>query len=1410
MLVKEINIGIDVGSTTVKIIALNEKKEVLEQDYQRHYSDTLKTVKTLLHQILVKYPNETYRLALTGSGAISLATHLNVPFIQEVIACKKAVENYPRNIDIAVELGGEDAKIIYFTGGIEQRMNGSCAGGTGAFLDQMAVLLNTDTMGLNDLAKQGETIYPIASRCGVFAKTDIQPLLNEGVKKSDIALSIMQAVVNQTISGLACGKPLKGNIIFLGGPLTYLTTLKERFQKTLNLKEEEAISPQNAHLFVALGAVLENMESKPLTYEQMLEKEKNLDFFHETVTSSLAPLFKNQKEYQTFLKRHQKHQVFKEDLQTYKGNAYIGIDAGSTTAKLVLISDTGTILYEDYKPNKGTPVNTIKEMLLKLYEVLPKSVTIRYSGSTGYGEGLIKTAFDLDMSEIETMAHFASAKYFEPEVTSIIDIGGQDMKYIKIKDHFVDTILLNEACSSGCGSFIETLSKSLNISLDEFVKDAITSKNPVDLGSRCTVFMNSKIKQTQKEGRPLGDIFAGLSYSIVKNALQKVMKIRNTDTLGSHIVVQGGTFLNDAILRAFELITQKEVIRPNIAGLMGAYGIALLAKEQAENMEETITSTILNKEQILNLQMKTTNTRCNRCENHCRLTINTFGKKRFISGNRCERGSGINGSMTALPNMVSYKYDRLFSYPSLDRKEASRGTIGIPRVLNMYEDYPFWHTLFTELKFHVVLSDHSSRALFEKAMETIPSESVCYPAKMVHGHIKNLIDKGVKTIFYPCIMYEKKEFKKSDNSYNCPIVTSYSEAIKLNMEMLKEQNITYLNPFLPMEEEKLCQRMLELEEMKPYKFTKKELKNAIRKATKAEEDYRKDIIKKGREFLNYLTDHDAYAIVLAGRPYHIDKEINHGIDTLINSLGLVVLTEDAICYDTDEQMSLRVVDQWAYHARVYRAADVASKNPRLELVSLNSFGCGLDAIITDQTEEIMKKNNRLYTTIKIDETSNLGAIKIRLRSLMASMKKRKEQNTYAPYQYEKNYFKKEMKIQNTILCPDLSPFHMPLLMEALKASGYHMVYLNEMNDEMLENGLKYVNNDACYPSLIVIGQLISALKSNKYDLNHTTVLITQTGGGCRATNYIGLIRKALKDAGFSKIPILSFNVNGLEKEQEFKITLPMANRALMAIVLGDLLMKLSYATRPYEKRKGTTDACYQKHLKKSIEVVKQGHRIPFKKEITAIVNDFNHIETKEEKKIKVGIVGEILIKYHHYGNHHLTEYLEKEGCEVTVPELMGFVKYCVYNNIVKNELLKTSKVTSFVSKQILNLVSYYEMTAKKALEKTKYPSLSNIYELAENVTPILSKGNQTGEGWFLTAEMVELLKEGINNIICVQPFACLPNHIVGKSVIKKMRELYPDANIIAVDYDPGSSVSNQINRIKLLLSVAKDNEKIKE
>ena len=1422
---KLLHVGIDVGSTTVKIVILNENFEIVYSNYERHFSDTKTTLYNVLSKLVKDFPDNTFTMSLTGSGALDIARILNINFIQEVIACKSAVEKLIPQTDVVIELGGEDAKIIYFDKFIEQRMNGTCAGGTGAFLDQMASLLNTDTEGLNNLSKTYETIYPIASRCGVFAKTDIQPLLNEGARKEDIAASIFQAVVNQTISGLAQGRPIKGKVAFLGGPLNYLSELRKRFIETLNLTDDKIIIPKNAHLLVATGAAYASCETQEILSSDLKERLKGFKKAKFIEGKTLAPLFAEEKDYEQFKLRHGKNKVKRNDLKTYEGDAFIGIDAGSTTTKLVLIDNEGALLYSLYENNKGNPLKSVISMLKKLYKELPEKVVLRYSGVTGYGEKLIQTALNVDLNEIETIAHYTAAKKFLPKVTSIIDIGGQDMKYIKLKNNTIDNIMLNEACSSGCGSFLETFAKSLDLSIEQFVEEAIKSKAPVDLGSRCTVFMNSKIKQAQKEGYSVGDISSGLSYSIIKNAIQKVMKVRDVKTLGKNIVVQGGTFYNDAVLRAFELVVGREVVRPDISGLMGAYGVALLAQEQYNsNLDMAYRSTIFKTEELENLNIKISHIRCKGCENNCLLTLNAFENgKKFISGNRCEKGAGNQDQeLKDLPNIYKYKFDRLFSYTPLSEADAKRGTIGIPRVLNMYEDYPFWFTFLTKLGFRVIISEKSNRKTYEKGMESMPSESVCYPAKLAHGHVMSLLKQGIKTIFYPCIPYNRKEYEQSDNHYNCPIVISYSEVIKNNIEELRDSSVKYLNPFLPIDNTKnLAQIIYDDENFKDYNFTKQELIEAAEAAEAEYQNFKKDVRKKGKEAIKYIKENNLRGIVLAGRPYHVDPEINHGIDTLITSLGLCVLSEDSIC-DPEKGVSksLRVVDQWVYHSRLYAAAEFVGKHDFLEMIQLNSFGCGVDAVTTDQVEEILKSYNNMYTLIKIDEINNLGAIRIRIRSLLASMNKRiaqkeeEKSNEIGNYQVTKVPFTKEMKDEGyTILIPQMIPIHFELFEHALKNLGYKVKLLRECTEKTVETGLRYVNNDACYPAILTTGQFIEALQSGEYDTNKTALIMSQTGGGCRATNYIGFIRKALKDAGFGHVPVISFNVAGMEKSTGFKITIPMAINLIRAIFYGDLLQKLLLRNRPYELNKGETEKLYEKWLEKCKGLTSKATAIQFKKSIKEIIADFEKIELDTSlEKPKVGIVGEVLIKYHPFGNNEVIKVLEQEGAEVISPDFMGFIKFVCTQKTTNYALLKIDKKKAKIFKFVIDLIEMIEKDVGRELAKSKkgYLPPANIFELEDKVKDILSIGNQTGEGWFLTAEMIEYIEHDIPNIVCVQPFACLPNHVVGKGVIKSIREKYPYANISPIDYDPGASETNQTNRIKLLTTVAKDNLKKKK
>ena len=1412
---KILHVGLDVGSTTVKIVVMDDKFNTIYEDYKRHFSDTKNTLYNVLVDFANKYNEHEYTIAFTGSGSMSAASFINVPFVQEVVACKRAVEKYIPKTDVVIELGGEDAKIIYFGKSIEQRMNGTCAGGTGAFIDQMASLLNTDSDGLNELSKKHTIIYPIASRCGVFAKTDIQPLINDGASRADIAASIFQAVVNQTISGLACGRPIRGNVAFLGGPLNYLSELRNRFIETLHLTDETTIIPEDAHLLVAKGAALESVNSSIISNEKLKAKLEVLKRSKDNTSRPLSPLFVTTAQYDEFIERHSKSHVNKKDFNTFEGDCFVGIDAGSTTTKLVVTDNEDNLLYSLYRNNEGNPLKSVIDMLKELYSVIPKNAKIRYSGVTGYGESLIKTALNVDLGEIETIAHYTAAKCFMPEVTSIVDIGGQDMKYISIKDGSINNIMLNEACSSGCGSFIETFAKSLNISISDFVEEALQSRAPVDLGSRCTVFMNSKIKQAQKEGATIGDISAGLSYSVIKNAIQKVMKVRDVETLGDHIVVQGGTFYNNAILRAFELIVGKEVVRPDISGLMGAYGIAILSRMQYEqNFDMEYHSKIATLEDLDNLKIETSHVRCGICENHCLLTINKFNNGlKHVSGNRCERGAGNYNQNKDLPNIYKYKHERLFDYyKPLPEKDAKRGTIGIPRVLNMYEDYPFWFTFLTNLGFRVIISEKSTRKTYEKGMESMPSESVCYPAKLSHGHIESLINQGIDTIFYPCMPFSRKEYKKADNHYNCPIVISYSEVLKNNVENIK--NIKFLNPFLPFDSNNLAKTIMSLPEFEAYHFKKAELVNAAKKAEKEYKHFKDDVHKKGIEAMKYMEENNIRGIVLAGRPYHVDPEVNHGIDTLITSLGLAVLSEDSISNQADMEKSLRVVNQWVFHSRLYAAADFVGHHDNLELVQLNSFGCGVDAVTTDQVEEILSSFDKIYTLIKIDEVNNLGAVRIRIRSLLASMNKRieskkNESDSKGNYELNRKIFTKEMRNNRyTILCPQMSPIHFELFESAVASCGYNFKVLQDFSPHTVETGLKYVNNDACYPSILTTGQLIEALQSGEYDLNKTAVIMSQTGGGCRATNYIGFIRKALKDAGFSNIPVISFNFVGMEKMPGFKITPTLVEKLLKSIILGDLLQKMSAKNRAYEINKGDTKIVYEKWLAKSKEIVSNSTMKEFKQFIYDMVADFEDINVDfSVQKPKIGIVGEVLIKYQPFGNNFVANKLEKDGAEVIYPDFMGFIKYIATHKITFNRLINTDSTKATIFKMAIKLIDMVEKDEIAALKTSKkgYMLPCNIFELEEKVKGILSIGNQTGEGWFLTAEMIEYIEHDINNIVCVQPFACLPNHVVGKGVIKTIRDKFPEANISPIDYDPGASESNQTNRLKLLMAVAKDN-----
>ena len=968
--------GIDVGSTTVKVCVLSETYEILYTSYERHFARVKECVLNQLSVVEEKFGGGDFRICITGSAGLGLAERSGVGFVQEVQAAFTAIRRYYPDADAAVELGGEDAKIIFVTGGTEQRMNGSCAGGTGAFIDQMATLLNISVTEMDELSLKAEKVYPIASRCGVFAKSDIQPLLNQGARKEDISASIFQAVVDQTVAGLAQGRRIKGKVLFLGGPLYFLKGLRRAFKETLKLDDEHAVFPDNAPCFMSVGAALyaENVDAMPLS--EAVERIKNAKNSDDIVTGE--PLFKDRAEYDAFVARHKASDLAFEDIRTYAGDAYLGIDSGSTTTKLVLITPDCKLLYEHYQSNNGQPLDIVLERLREIYSLSEGRIRIAGAATTGYGEDLIKAAIKADFGIVETVAHFKAALYFDPKVDFIIDIGGQDIKCFKIKNGAIDNIMLNEACSSGCGSFIQTFAKAMGMEIDEFSRLGLFAKHPVELGSRCTVFMNSSVKQAQKEGASVEDISAGLSSSIVKNAIYKVIRAKTPDELGSNILVQGGTFLNDAVLRSFEIETGKQVVRPGIAGLMGAFGAALYAKENVQGA-----STVITEDELKYFTYSSRSHICKGCTSHCNVNVIGFSDgRKFISGNKCEKGAGLKPHSDEL-DIYAYKYGRIRQCRS-GAAGKKRGRVGLPLVLGFYEQLPLWSGFFEACGFEVVFSEKSSRQLYFRGQHTVASDTVCYPAKLAHGHIESLLDADVDFIFYPCESYNLDEHD-SANHYNCPVVAYYPELLKANNERLTDEN--FVMPYIDLNDKKTTVRALH-RALKRYKLSRRLIKKGLKEGFARLEKFHQDVHEKGNEISAGAEKLGIPVIILAGRPYHVDPEINHGIGKLLTSLNIAVLSEDSVFFKGREVL-VNVLNQWTYHARLYRAAEYATEHDNVNLVQLVSFGCGIDAITTDEVRSILESRGKLYTQIKIDEINNLGVVKIRLRSMLAAIEEQK-------------------------------------------------------------------------------------------------------------------------------------------------------------------------------------------------------------------------------------------------------------------------------------------------------------------------------------------------------------------------------------------------------------------------------------
>lgn len=1393
-------VGIDIGSTTIKLVVMDNKERLIFKNYARHFSEIGSALTNSLTSLKNIIGEKTFKIALAGSAGMGIAKKISLPFVQEVIACQTAVEEFIPQTDTVVELGGEDAKIIYLGNAPEVRMNGVCAGGTGSFIDHMASLLSTDALGLNALAEKGKQIYTIASRCGVFAKTDIQALMNDGAKKADIALSIFQAVVNQTIGNLAQGRPIAGNVAFLGGPFHFLPELKKRFVETLGLSQDEVVDTPNGNFFVATGAALseEAKEISVATLEESIKKSEEAAR-SETRKADFI-LFKDDADYKAFKARHDKDKVKRGDLGTYHGKIFIGIDAGSTTTKICAIGEDKEILYTNYGSNEGAPLKIVVKQIRDLYEKLPATAQIGGVFTTGYGEAIVKAALHADGSEVETFAHLTAAQEFCPDVSFVLDIGGQDMKCFFVKDGTIGNITLNEACSAGCGSFIQNFAQGLNMTVGDFAKRALTSEAPVDLGTRCTVFMNSKVKQAQKEGATVNDISAGIALSVIKNALFKVMQLKNVEDLGENIVVQGGTFYNDAVLRSMEELLHKNVIRPDIAGLMGAYGAAILAMRNVE-LGIRNESSLLTADELENFSVVTKSYRCGRCGNNCLITMQKFpdGGK-YFTGNRCERGvGGKPKAQSEIPNAFAYKYQRVFNYQPLEN--APRGSIGIPRTLNIYEDYPFWHTLLTELGYRVEISSKSSAQIYYKGISTIPSDSLCYPAKLAHGHIMDLVERGLKKIFYPCEPYNFDT--RSDNFYNCPIVAGYPENIRNNMDVLKERGIKFIQPFLPVHDMKKLKKRL-AEEFASEGVTSKEISVAVDKAAAEMENYRRDVQNFGENLLKRIKETGEHAILLVGRPYHIDPEINHGISEMIQSYGLPILSEDSVYHTKIDSPKISVVNQWSYHARLYHAAQFAAENPNVTLIQLSSFGCGLDALTIEQVKEILETHGKIYTMIKLDEVSNLGAARIRLRSLLAALK-RKSSVVYSPKKFpERPHFTADCKVTHTILAPQMAPTHFELLQTVLQKYGYRILIPALPDKAAIDLGLRYVNNEMCYPSIVVVGQMIAALKSGECDPYNTSIILFQTCGGCRATNYISVMRRALKFAGFGQVPV--FACYGLPDETDaFELSRDCLMDAIKAAVYGDLLMNVTNRMRPYELRRGETDKLFAEWMTLAKADLRDGNYFSYRKNIKEIVRQFDAIPIDENLiKPRIGIVGEILVKYHPVANNHLERVLADEGAEVIMPDLVDFFLYIAHDAIVKQEILGGSRKERIFAELFIKFIEFFRLPMKNALKDSKhFRAPHDIKETARLASKFLSTGNLNGEGWLLTGEMLALIESGVKNIVGLSPFACLPNHIILKGVLHNLRESFDDINVVAIDCDAGSSEVNQLNRIKLMTTLAR-------
>jgi len=1409
------HLGIDIGSTTAKIVLLNTQEETVFSSYQRHNTETLLTLVSMLKEAIDALGDIPVDYLITGSAGMGIAEKFDMPFIQEVVASAEVIHQRYPGVRTLIDIGGEDAKIIFFDETLrpEMRMNGACAGGTGAFIDEMATLLNVPISELNDLASRHTTIYPMASRCGVFAKTDLQNLISRQVPKEDIAASVFHAVVLQILATLARGRDIHPTILFSGGPLSFLPALKMAFLSVLGLREDHAVSAVSPELLPALGAGLtRNTSRQTCTLQDLIDRLSVENEQAYSKESRHAALFNNPAEFEGWSERHKAHRIQRADPRLLQENdCFLGIDSGSTTSKIVLIDTAGNVVFDYYANNNGNSIHAVQQGLTRLRDTFEKHgflPKIARCVVTGYGEDLIQAAYGIDDGMVETLAHYRAARAFDKDVSFILDIGGQDMKAIFITDGQIQNIEINEACSSGCGSFIENFARGMGYNVADFAQAACSSQAPYNLGTRCTVFMNSRVKQALREGTNIQDISAGLAFSVIKNALHKVLKITNTDVLGDHIVVQGGTFRNPAVHKALEQLIGKPVVCPDLAELMGAYGAALTARDQYLNGTNP-KSTFTGLENIASIgDYNRKDIHCRGCENKCTVTKLVFPNgNHFFSGNRCEKiySNGGRAERKGI-SAPALKYQLLFERQTTPAS-APRMRIGIPRVLNQYEDYPFWNTLFIESGFQVYLSSPSSNTLYQSGAAHIMSENLCFPGKLVSGHIMDLIQAGVDRIFYPMVFYETNEFDDANNSFNCPVVAGYPDVVRSAIDPEGKYDIPLDMPAITFRHADLLKKGC-IQYLTGLGVPASVANKALQKAIKAQKEFKEQVILLGEKIIQDSQANNRPLILLMGRPYHIDPLINHNVPELITDFGVDVITEDCIPMTGETLNNRHVMTQWEYINRYFHAARWVGQLENVEMVQLNSFGCGPDPFILDEVRTILAEYGKRPTVIRIDEIESPGSIRLRLRSMMEALHQTGKQaaKTPVPRKTIKTFQAEDRG--RTLIVPDFSPFCSPPIVRPFIDMGYQVVQLPSANQQSVDVGLKYTNNEICYPGIITLGDLVKALQTGQYDLSRTAIGFSQTGGQCRATSYPQMIKKALVAAGFPDIPVvtLSTSLNVLNDQPGFKFNkADYTYKAAIGMMFNDALSDMFHACVIREKHKGDTQAVADRYtaqfMNGAIPLTKAG----LLDALEDAVADFNHIETVDGNYPKVGIVGEIYVKYNPFSNNYAAQWLMDQGLEVFLPSFFEFfdgglvsMDHAIKTNVKKRDILW---MLSLLGRRLVDSYLHQFDTIKRGFRyHTKH---TDIRQIAERAKEILSLNHQYGEGWLIAGEIASFARQGINNVLCLQPFGCIANHVIAKGIQKRLQEVYPYLNLLFLDADAGVSEVNFFNRMHFFVSHAK-------